>query len=160
MSLLRLPTLIRSAFVSFCCSYHAPSFWFVSPCYRRKEAVTWPGCFGIAAANRAPYCSHGKVRVSQVSGVSFLCLCTALRPRSCCAGQTIATIQCCPRCSEYEDHNYHQITRLNHRASAFAVYASTLRFPSTGKTRFRLMVSLYRMGFAPIGLLMQISRSF
>ena len=38
------------------------------------------------------------------------------------------------------------ISRLNHTASALAVYASCRGFPSTSKTRFRLVANLYRVG--------------
>ena len=38
------------------------------------------------------------------------------------------------------------ISRLNHTAFALAVYASRRGFPSTSKTRLRLVPNLYRMG--------------
>jgi len=49
------------------------------------------------------------------------------------------------------------ISRLIHTASAFAVYASKLRFPYTGKTRFRRVANPYRVGLEPTGLLWRIS---
>lgn len=38
------------------------------------------------------------------------------------------------------------ISRLNHTAFALAVYASCRGFPTTSKTRFRLVANLYRVG--------------
>ncbi len=38
------------------------------------------------------------------------------------------------------------ISRLNHTAFALAVYASCRGFPTTSKTRFRLVADLYRVG--------------
>jgi hypothetical protein len=37
-------------------------------------------------------------------------------------------------------------SRLNHTAFALAVYASCRGFPTTSKTRFRLVANLYRVG--------------
>lgn len=42
------------------------------------------------------------------------------------------------------------ISRLIHTASAFAVYASKLRFPYTGKTRFRRVANPYRVVSNPL----------
>jgi hypothetical protein len=49
------------------------------------------------------------------------------------------------------------ISRLIHTASAFAVYASKLQFPYTGKTRFRRVANPYRVGLKPTGLQWRIS---
>lgn len=84
-----------------------------------------------------PILFNGEVRASQVSGKSNMHLLRSFQtPVALLLLCLITAVSFCPRYYDDEDHNINKISRLNHTASALTVYASTLRFPYTGKTRF------------------------
>jgi len=75
-----------------------------------------------------------------------LCSCRALRPRSDLGALPLTALRCGPRRSDSEGSNYIRISRLNHTASALAVYASCRHCWRLRKTRFRMVASLSRVG--------------
>jgi hypothetical protein len=80
------------------------------------------------------------------------CLCPALRPRPRLPCDANPATRCCPRTQKNEGRSIQQIFEaLSHGFSTHCLRFQ-LRFPYTGKTRFRWVASPYRMGFEPIGL--------
>ena len=75
-------------------------------------------------------------RASQVPEESFPCLCPALRSRPCLWCLPLSHPKCCPRSHKHEDHSGTSFSRLNHTASARAVYASGFGFPAPARLAF------------------------
>jgi len=87
-----------------------------------------------------------KLRDLPSSQATPVCICPALRPRPGHDHQAITVTRCCPRCSDDEGPSNIIVSRLNHAASALAVYASCRHCWRLRKTRFRPVASRYRVG--------------
>jgi len=92
--------------------------------------------------------------------ITLFHICPVLRPRPDSSLRPPSTRKStAPTITTMKAPALYHLSRLNHTASVVAVYASSLRSPYMRKTRFRLLVRLCRVGFAPTGLLRKFQRS-
>ena len=161
MPVLRHPSAIPPHFVAFVWWYHRPLSLFVSPHPLPRGGIRSgldvPGSSPVVTPYQFSLYSWWSITGLPGSWGVLSCLCPALRPRPRPSCYAIAAGRSRPRYTDDEGHSIQQNFEAQSRGFSTRCLRFQIRFPYTGKTRFRWVANPYRVGFEPTGLQWRIS---
>jgi hypothetical protein len=135
MTVLRLPPAFPPHFVASVRQYHQPPLLFVSPIRLRKGQIQTgqdvPGPPPMATLS--PSRLGGAVRASQVPGESSHAFALLSDPGRACLAMPLPQSGVAPVHRRTKAAAFNRFSRLYHTASALAVYASSLGFPTLAR---------------------------